>query len=215
MRLSPQYKEAWAYIGGLSEPSKMPWYGYNLPATRCKMGSILANIPGTTCYTCYAFRGHYTLPKVQLCLARRYDALMQDMPRWTASMIVVLAHKAGGKEQWFRWHDSGDLQSTEHLNAIAIIARALPHIHFWLPTREYVIVSKWYGQCPENLTLRLSAHKNNVNWQTDGQALTSTVFKNQHAGKGRKCPAMSQGHKCLDCRACWNKKISNIVYKQH
>ena len=35
--------------GGLSKPSKMPGYAYNLPAIHCKTGAKLAQIPGTTC----------------------------------------------------------------------------------------------------------------------------------------------------------------------
>ena len=35
--------------GGLSKPSKMPGYAYNLPAIHCKTGSKLAQVPGTTC----------------------------------------------------------------------------------------------------------------------------------------------------------------------
>ena len=42
--------------GGLSSPSKMPGYSYNLPAIHCKTGSKLAQIPGTTCHGCYALR---------------------------------------------------------------------------------------------------------------------------------------------------------------
>ena len=32
--------------GGLSKPSKMPGYAYNLPAIHCKTGSKLAQVPG-------------------------------------------------------------------------------------------------------------------------------------------------------------------------
>ena len=31
--------------GGLSKPSKMPGYAYNLPATECKVGAKLAKVP--------------------------------------------------------------------------------------------------------------------------------------------------------------------------
>ena len=43
--------------GGLSKPSKMPGYAYNLPAIHCKTGSKLAQVPGTTCHGCYALKG--------------------------------------------------------------------------------------------------------------------------------------------------------------
>ena len=45
--------------GGLSKPSKMPGYAYNLPALHCKPGAQLAQVPGTTCHGCYALKGRY------------------------------------------------------------------------------------------------------------------------------------------------------------
>ena len=47
-------KQAKAIVGGLSKPSKMPSYAYNLPASRCKTGAKLKEIPGSVCYGCYA-----------------------------------------------------------------------------------------------------------------------------------------------------------------
>ena len=45
-------KEANAIVGGLSSPSKMPSYCYNLPASRCKTGSKLNKVKGSVCYGC-------------------------------------------------------------------------------------------------------------------------------------------------------------------
>ena len=47
-------KEALEIVGGLSKPSKMPGWAYGLPAKECKTGSKLQNVPGSTCYDCYA-----------------------------------------------------------------------------------------------------------------------------------------------------------------
>ena len=60
-------KEAIAEIGcDLSKPSKMPGYGYSLPAHACLTGSKLAQIPGTPCHKCYAMRGNYLYTRVTL-----------------------------------------------------------------------------------------------------------------------------------------------------
>jgi hypothetical protein len=69
--------------GGLSRPSKMPGYAYNLPAIHCKTGSKLAAIPGTTCHGCYALKGRYRFPNVTrrralLYVAGRFMAVRID-----------------------------------------------------------------------------------------------------------------------------------------
>src|SRR5690349_19204964 len=46
-------KEAIAICGSLSKPSKMPCGGYALPATACRLGSFLQQIPRAICHRCY------------------------------------------------------------------------------------------------------------------------------------------------------------------
>ncbi len=58
-------KEAWAEVGGLSKPSKMPSYGYSLSAFKCKVGSKLREVLNSTCANCYALKGRYIFPNVQ------------------------------------------------------------------------------------------------------------------------------------------------------
>ena len=85
-------KEASAIVGGLSTPGKMPCYSINLPATECKVGSILAKAPGTTCYGCYALKGRYRFKKTKEAMARRLRALVHGS--WTAAMITLITgHK--------------------------------------------------------------------------------------------------------------------------
>ena len=104
-------KEARKITGGLSAPSKMPGPSYNLPAVRCITGSKLAQIPGSVCHGCYALKGRYRFDNVKQAMARRLAAL--GHPDWIAAMTVLIKG-----EPVFRWHDSGDLQSPEHLKAI-------------------------------------------------------------------------------------------------
>ena len=49
-------------IGTLSNTSKMPAYSFGISAFKCKVGSRLAKIKGTTCYKCYALTGFYRMP---------------------------------------------------------------------------------------------------------------------------------------------------------
>lgn len=221
-------QEAWDLVGGLSAPSKMPSVGYSLPASKCITGSKLAQVPGSVCYGCYALKGNYQFPMVQACLEKRLASITDA--RWVEAMVILIKARKPSKRddvRYFRWHDSGDLQSAEHLEKIAEIARQCPDVTFWLPTREYQIVEiwmrTWIGTLPRNLIIRLSAHKIDgplpvalarrygltvSGVHTDGKHLVSGPLP-QH------CPAQSQGNKCLDCRACWSKDVFAVSYHKH
>jgi len=134
---------------------------------------------------------------------------------------------------YFRWHDSGDLQGIDHLFKIVQIAHAVPDCKFWLPTREYGIVRKYwelFGKVPfnemvPNLCIRLSAtmfdSKPPVDLATKMGCGSSAVSKSRY-----NCPAYSKtiqvnnGKKtiqksyCGSCRKCWDVK-EQITYKLH
>ena len=104
-------KEAKQITGGLSAPSKMPGPAHNLPAAACKTGAKLAQVPGSVCAGCYALKGRYRFNNVQAALNRRLQAL--EDPRWVDAMVTLISG-----QDWFRWHDSGDIQSLKHLENI-------------------------------------------------------------------------------------------------
>jgi len=204
--------------GGLSKPSKMPCFSFNLPATTCKRGAVLAKVEGSVCSKCYAMNGNYRFPNVQNALWRRYDLLMADMDNllisWTNNMTKLIRRNEGSG--YFRWHDSGDLQSTLHLSAIDQIAQALPDIQFWLPTRELDIVDEYLETfpIPPNLCIRLSvdAIGNDKEPHPLFKSLpTSSVGSNN----GWQCNAKQHQNKCGACRACWQNKIKNVDYSLH
>ena len=128
--------ELWKAVGGLGTASKMPWFTYGLPASKCKVGSSLRKLPGTVCSMCYAYKGLYRLTNVQKAQLRRWEIVTNHEWNWALDMMELLNRKAKGQVKYFRWFDSGDLQSVTHLKAIIGIACALPNIQFWLPTRE-------------------------------------------------------------------------------
>lgn len=148
-------KEAREATCGLGETTKTgPSYG--LPPWSCQVGSKLACKPGTACSMCYARKGQYVMCDVRLKHACDLAAL--DHPHWKEGMILLLRQLAK-KLPFFRWHDSGDLRDARHLEAIADIARKIPEMSFWLPTREYSLVASYYarhGDFPKNLTVRVS-----------------------------------------------------------
>ena len=196
-------KEASQIVGGLSRPGKMPCYSINLPATECKTGAKLARVPGTTCHGCYALKGRYRFKNVKEAMARRLRAL--DHGSWTTAMITLITgHK------YFRWHDSGDLQSVTHLANIIKVAKATPDTSHWLPTRESGLMKIINPKAiPKNLNIRISATK------VDGRAPRWWPWTSTVSTQEKTCPAPDQGGKCKSCRACWSRDISNVTYAKH
>jgi hypothetical protein len=191
--------------GTLSKPSKMPGWAYGLPAKECKTGSKLAKIPGTVCHGCYALKGCYVFKNVQAAQYKRLAAI--DHPLWVRAMAAqILRHKS----KWFRWHDSGDIQSLEHLQKIFDVCRLTPDVNHWMPTREAGILSQVkLNEVPSNLIIRASGTK------VDGPPPTFWPYTSSVVTEGKTCPAAEQGNKCMSCRACWNRDVKNVAYGKH
>lgn len=206
-------KAAQAIAGTLSKPSKMPCHGYGISATLCKTGQQLAKIAGSVCSDCYACKANYQYPSVKTAHAKRVAHIGSQV--WQDAMIYMISK---ANDQFFRWHDSGDLQSTGHLKAIVNIAIALPNVRFWLPTKEKAILAsaKRAGLIiPDNLIIRLSAAM--VDSDKVNRELTGFVSLVQDKAElsGFHCRAPQQQGKCEDCRACWDKANDTIVYIKH
>ena len=197
--------EAEEITGGLSAPGKMPEGSYNLPANMCQTGAKLRKIKGTPCWGCYAFNGRYNFPNGKDALARRLDSL--GHPLWVQAMTVLIKGK-----KHFRWHDSGDLQSVQHLKNIFEVCNLTPDTMHWLPTQERKFLPLSQDSIPKNLLIRLSNAKNDTK---PGQAWShwSTVVTTPRAG--HVCPAPDQGNVCGSCRACWSKEVYEVQYKIH
>lgn len=211
-------KQLTAAVGGLSTPSKMPGYAYGIPAKDCILGSILRQKAGSVCSKCYALKGMYVFPVVKTAQQKRLDILRSNLFQWESNMIDLIALKYRNKKQndrVFRWHDSGDIQSVEHLASVVRIARCLPTIRFWVPTRERSMVRSWLDNnprgFPSNLIVRISA----AMIGQDATPLAGAVYSTVGAGIGHACPAYKQGGNCGDCRACWNKNVETVDYPLH
>ena len=208
----------WDYVAGLSKPSKMPGYGYSIPASRCKVGGKLRKVAGSTCSACYALKGRYVFRNVAECLERRYQTL--GAPEWVDVMAELIRRKCV-RVAFFRWHDAGDLQSVDHLSRIVLVCRKTPGVTHWLPTREYQIVRDFIaagGSFPPNLTVRLSAHMIGGHAPTfpDLQAHGVTVSTvDSNAADAFACMAPLQVGECRECRACWNPAVAHVTYKKH
>ena len=198
-------KEAIKITGGLSKPSKMPGPAHNLPAVACKTGAKLVKIPGSVCAGCYALKGRYRFKNVQDALSRRLQAV-QD-PRWVDAMVTL-----SKGQDWFRWHDSGDIQSLKHLENIFEVCKRTPDTQHWMPTREAQFLKDIDpDKVPPNLIIRMSSHMINQG-PVKQWPWTSTVSSQDSE---RTCPAPEQGNSCQDCRACWDRSVPNVCYGKH
>lgn len=203
--------------GSCTKTTKMPSESYSLPAKACITGSKLVNVKGSVCEGCYALKGNYhrfakTIEPLQY---KRLESIKN--PLWVEAMVKLI-----GNKPYFRWHDSGDLQSVEHLSKIARIARHLPKTLFWLPTREANIVKDFLKteSIPVNLVIRVSAMMIDApaklprSLKGYANVLTSTVHMAKELD-GFKCLAPKQQGKCGSCRACWDNKVTNVSYLAH
>lgn len=233
--------EARAIAGSLGFPSKMPGTSYGLPATACIAGSKLAAIPGTVCHSCYVLVGRtsYRQPNAKKGMARRLASITDT--RWVDAMVTLLSRthagpikvdlglvgvrlqrKGGSRHRYnepgfHRWHDSGDLQSTDHLRKICEVAARTPTIRHWLPTNELSMVKVFVlngGVIPENLTIRVSSIMIDDPARRDWPQ-TSSVFTGAPPLNAHRCPAADQGHRCMDCRACWSRTAAHVAYEVH
>ena len=204
-------KEAKSIMISLGKAGKMPCPTYNTPATMCKTGARLRLVEGSTCYRCYAMKGNYLFPDVQEGLMRRFNAF--NHPRWVEAMSFMINKYC---TTHFRWFDSGDLADISMLEKIVMVCQNTSKIRHWLPTREVKVVKdylKIYKKFPNNLVVRVSAP------MIDGEPLksfrwTSTVHHKSKA-IGHDCPSRFQDNKCNDCRACWDKRVTNVSYHKH
>ena len=204
-------RQAISIAGTLSKPSKMPCKGTSLPASQCTTGNKLRGICGAVCSKCYAHKGMYRFKTVQSALENRLKGITK--PNWVEAMVTLI-----GKAEYFRWHDSGDLQSIIHLDNIVKVCYATPHTKHWLPTKERAILFKYLrtNKIPDNLTIRLSASMINGRPPSVPEGvLTSTVHSENYYPTGRECRAYTRDGKCGDCRDCWDSTISNVSYPEH
>jgi hypothetical protein len=200
--------------GGLSFPSKMPCSSYSIPAQSCKTGSKLVGVKDSVCHGCYALKNFYRMPNVKKALQDRLKTIYKN--EWVDSLTYLIKIHSN---MFHRWHDSGDLQDEKHLEQICKVARKTKEVKHWIPTREYGVVKKYKKtkRIPSNLIIRLSAHM--VNQRLKTKELNSMVVTKDKVKDLPKdvhvCPSSKQGNKCLDCRACWSKKVKTVAYIKH
>ena len=196
-------KEAWALVGGLSKPSKMPGWAIGIPAAECKTGNKLKLIPNSVCSGCYAEKGCYVFAVVQAAQYKRLKAIAH--PQWVEAMATLINSK---KPDVFRWHDSGDVQDVDHLEKIFEVCKLTPTKRHWMPTRE-AWIKDHMASCPDNLVVRFSSP------MVDQEPVKSWANTSTVSTKSRSCPAPDNNNECGSCRACWDPLVKNVEYGKH
>ena len=198
----------------LSLTSKMPCYSISLDARLCHVGGTLVDIPGTPCNKCYSLRGYYNMPTTRKAMARRL--IFMNSPKFIPNMVRLLDHS----HSYFRWFDSGDIQSEQMGKNILDVIRKTKHIVHWLPSKEY----KWWKNIlktkvlPSNVALRISTPFDDTKPITKFPCTSTTYTKTSSlAYTGFKCPAHIHKetygkYECGTCRACFNPAIKNVAY---
>ena len=200
-------KEAEAITHTLSKPGKMPGFAYTThQLTNARLAQSLRSVAGSVCANCYAYkRGRYRFQNVIDAQYKRFRSLTH--PKWVEAMAAQINSK---KVKFFRWHDSGDVQNLDHLRRIYAVCRLTPSVKHWMPTRE-AWTKDYIVEAPDNLVVRFSIP------MVDQAAIDS--WPNTSTVSTKKidvtCPAPLQGNQCKDCRACWDKSVSNVCYGEH
>lgn len=215
-------KQAYEFVSSLSDPSKMPGRGWGISPSKCKRGAVLHKTnPDSICKHCYAMKGRYAFPNVMESHEKRLDKYYNE-PRWKEAMIFLIK-----SEKYFRWFDSGDLQSVKMLKDIIEICYATPDTNHWMSTREsgiiltYKMIHENKLPFPKNLCIRISNDEIDKAppCKIDGCHNSMTVSKNYKDSFNKQCPvSFNEDISSCDeagCYSCWNNNVDLILYKLH
>ena len=197
----------------LSKTSKLGTPSWSLQAIETCPGSVGPDgqlVPA--CSGCYATQGCYNFPDTKKV---RFDN-KQDAKRagWVADMVKALS-----KQKHFRWFDSGDMYSLELAEKMYQIMVNTPNTKHWLPTRMYKFSKFWSVltrmEALPNVMVRYSSDAVDGTYEQGVHGSTIVPDATSTPPGVTLCPAYTQGGKCLDCRACYDKQVPVIGYVAH
>jgi hypothetical protein len=236
----------------------MPTLSWSIPAETCKLGSLLHLNPKSVCHNCYAMKGCYTFKSTVDAMNRRFEILMRHQrdgswDEWVNNWQRIFDFRlqqtntalSKGKPtprddgKYWRWEDSGDLQSVEHFASLCRIAEICPDVDFWLPTKEAGMVSDYLDRCgnpetaiPTNMCVRISVPLKDRAPQGSLLLLLARsaqiAFAGCHTGghhdggdfimddyDTQECDAYLKEGECADCRDCWSAYNVFVSYPEH
>lgn len=191
---------------------------WSLPA------DVACPVQDETCEHCYARKGNYQKGcSAQICQVRRFKYLKQlirqhRLPTWIDWVVSKLnallrdepfplpapaPFNHGGRVQYMRWHDSGDLFHEEYALAIFKVCEATPQVAHWLPTRMGRLISSLVQRgvvIPPNLSIMVSVQRGGKLEQAQIQAVREILKAQPHARIGLSYFVIGPASRTVDMR---------------
>lgn len=213
----------------ISQTSKMQITGkktgsWSLPAGDSCPGAKDAEV----CKGCYAKKGMYRFPVVKN--VRKYNKKDYHKDDWVDRMVAKVS-----KFDYFRWFDSGDIETPELATKITAVINRTRNTTHWIPTRSDKIVAIYKniynpllidGKCrgfslssAPNVALRPSADNIGLNNQ-ERPRVNSYVINKSDIFEAKKqgihvCPVgVNPNQKSCDtCTVCYtDKKVAYVLH---
>lgn len=171
---------------------------------------------------CYCMKGPQACYASVLGAYYRNWRLWQENPKRFEEQVNAIICYNG--LPLFRWCDAGDFPDYEFFLMTIRVARKNPEVKFMAYTKKYEMINQYFEsdvkELPGNYTLRFSQWDKSWNVPNPYSLPIATVaFKDS-----KLSPEIAQNAfwcegtgktSCSMCRACWNKKIKQVVFKQH
>lgn len=213
----------------ISKTSKMQIRGKKVGSWSLPAGASCPGAKGAeVCESCYAKKGMYRFPVVKN--VREYNKEDYHKDDWVERMV-----KQVNKFDYFRWFDSGDIETSELATKITQVINRTRATKHWLPTRSDKIVSihnklinpdtldgKYYGfSCVSapNAVLRLSADNIGLD-KTERPGVNSYVIRPGDIFEAKRrgitvCPVTVNADQksCDTCTLCYTD--APVAYLVH
>lgn len=187
-----------------------PVKSWSLPAGGSCPGSKGVEV----CKSCYAKGGFYHMPIVKA--AREHNIQSYKHKDFVPNMV-----KAIGKDKYFRFFDSGDIESVNLADKIHQICKLCPQTHFWVPTRsDKLSVIQSYTQklsSLPNVAMRPSA--DNIGLKSERPGVVSWVINKEDILEAIKqgihiCPVtITSQTSCDTCTMCYtDQKVAYVLH---
>lgn len=214
----------------------MPGLSWGIPISVCAARKTYLKVPHSVCSHCYCRKGFMNFPNSINAQRRRLRCYTKDPDLWAQNMARLL-HRVyrPGFIDTMRWFDSGDLINSAMLKRILAIAIMTPDYRHWISTQDENIVREIVDTgcpIPNNATVRLTRHlilpaeaphqastcgiPHRINPPGVTYSAVQYAHKFDHDAE-TSCPAYKSGEspKCGECRKCWDRLHTVIVYPLH
>ena len=218
----------------LSKKEKLDYYtnindiiSINNGNTKTGSGCLTLSVPTSACRSdapckkgCYCLKGRQLFAQVLGGYQRNLRIWNENHKDFEKQLFTTLSSATQKK---FRWFDAGDIPDVDFLDLIFRTARKFPDISFLVYTKKYDMVNEYldHHRIPSNLCVRFSMWDNT--WSVPNPhnlPLSFVDFKDQTRNvsipkNAFKCKGNNADITCTSCGVCFNKKVKNVVFKQH